>query len=143
MKIILVAFGTKKADHACKAKEMSLSPLFTRAMEYARRQNPDRIYILSGKYGLLNPETVVEPYDPSYNKKNQEERKIWSRHVLAGLTNDGVDLQKDEFVFLVGKKHYQFLAGDGKIPEAHIIKPYDGFRGIGEIIRFLNEQLKK
>ena len=42
---------------------MYISPLFQKMMAYAERLNPKGIFILSAKYGLLNPNDIIEPYE--------------------------------------------------------------------------------
>jgi hypothetical protein len=52
-KIVLVSCVKSKLSHPAKARDLYISTLFKSNLEYACRQNPDGIYILSAKYGLL------------------------------------------------------------------------------------------
>jgi len=90
------------------AKDMYIGPLFEGAYRYARSLNPDKIFILSGKYGLLEETDMIEPYDENLNIKPTDEIKKWAKNVLAKLSQK-TDLQKDEFIFLAGNKYRKFL----------------------------------
>lgn len=50
------------------AKDMYVSDLFKKSLEYARRLNPAKIYILSAKYGLLELDDMIEPYEITLNE---------------------------------------------------------------------------
>ena len=63
---------------------------------------PDRIFILSAKYGLLPLETEIKPYDLTLNKMSIEEIKKWSIGVLKELERNA-NLDKDIFIFLAGE----------------------------------------
>lgn len=51
-KIGLISCVSKKLNCKTKAKDLYTSPLFKYSLAYARKLNPDKIYILSAKYGL-------------------------------------------------------------------------------------------
>jgi hypothetical protein len=67
----------------------------------------DQWYILSAKYGLLNPAMVVGPYNETLNNMRKSERTQWARDVendLRSLLHPG-----DRVVFLAGQKYREFL----------------------------------
>jgi hypothetical protein len=51
--IVLLSCVKSKRGRPCKAGEMYTSPLFQKMMAYAQSLNPQSIFILSAKYGLL------------------------------------------------------------------------------------------
>lgn len=60
MRIILIS-GVSKKDHSgvgetLPAQRLYISTLFKKAWDYVNKLNPDNIWILSAKYGLLSPE---------------------------------------------------------------------------------------
>ena len=62
-KIGVISCGSKKKLYACPAKEMyEDGSLFKKMQEYAK-QAYDKYYILSGHYGLLDPDQIIEPYE--------------------------------------------------------------------------------
>jgi hypothetical protein len=61
--IAVVGCSRQKREQAAPAREIcSPSPLFQAYCQWAQ-QNAHQWYILSGKYGLVLPEQILEPYD--------------------------------------------------------------------------------
>ena len=107
-RIVLISCVSKKLPFKAKAKDLYISTLFKLNYQYAKSLNPDKIFILSAKYGLLNPEHEIEPYNETLNTKSMQEIKNWAKEVLIDLKKQS-DLEKDEFIFLAGTKYRQFL----------------------------------
>ena len=101
MKIVLISCVKTKRDIPCKASDMYISTWFKYAYKYALAQNPDRIFILSAKYGLLKADEVIEPYEQLLSKRVTENKK-WAKQVIDRL-NEYSNLQKDKFVILAGE----------------------------------------
>jgi len=76
-RIGLVACAKSKRDKALPAKELYSSELFKKTIRYSHRSY-DRWYILSAKYGLVEPDTVLQPYDETLNSKPFGERRRWA-----------------------------------------------------------------
>ena len=72
-KVVLISCGSQKATKAVQAKDMYTSTLFKKSYAYAVQLHPDKIYILSAKYGLLDPNKTIAPYDMTLNKMNSAE----------------------------------------------------------------------
>jgi len=60
--LIIISCSNLKRDYACRADEMYIGPFFTKLYDLAKRIGGD-IYISSAKYGLITPDTIIEPYD--------------------------------------------------------------------------------
>ena len=131
-KIVLVSCVSKKNRGTHKAKDLYASPLFRKAYEYAESLNPDKIFILSAKYHLLDPEAIVEDYNKTLNTFSAADRKEWANVVL----------EQDEIIFLAGKKYWQEIIESGKVKKYE--RPYldNNLKGIGYILKFLNDALK-
>jgi hypothetical protein len=84
-KIVLISCVSQKRAYRSKAKDMNISALFKKNLAYARRLNPDAIYILSGKYGLLDLETIIDPYNQTLNTMSAAENRSWAEKVLQQL----------------------------------------------------------
>ncbi len=133
MKIVLISCASKKLNHKALAKELYISQLFKLNMKYAQSLNPDKIFILSAKYGLLKPEEEIDSYNETLNKKTDSEIKTWAEKVLLELKKEA-DLEKDEIIFLAGEKYRKYL-----IPKIKNYKtPLKGL-GIGKQLKFLKE----
>ncbi|MCL2569687.1 MAG: hypothetical protein FWE16_00595 [Firmicutes bacterium] len=133
MKVILISCVSKKIDKSAKAKDLYISPLFIKSLVYAQKLGSDRIFILSAKYGLVDSEQIIEPYDETLNTKGIEERKNWADKVLQNLKKVA-DLQKDEFIILAGQNYYEFL-----VPSLVNVKLPLGRLSIGKRLQWLKE----
>lgn len=132
-KIVLVSCANQKLQHQAKAKDIYVSTLFKLNLKYAISLNPDDIYIISAKYGLLNLEQEIEPYDQTLNNMRIAEIKEWSKKVLMQI-DSVASLKNDEFIFLAGEKYRKFL-----LPCInHTLVPFKGLR-IGEQQKRLKE----
>ncbi len=60
---------------------------FSLCKQYILQSNYDKWLILSGKYGVLEPETVIETYDKSLYDMPQNELKRWEEEVCAQVFN--------------------------------------------------------
>lgn len=114
---------------------MYISPLFKGAYAYAKKLNADKIFILSAKYGLLEENDMIEPYNETLNNKKNSEIKIWSQKVIAQLSLK-TDLQSDDFFFLAGEKYRRYLVGEIE----HVSIPLEGM-SIGKQLSFYKENL--
>lgn len=141
-KIILIACVASKQNKRCKAKDMYISPLFKKSWEYANQLQPDKIFIISAKHHLLNPEDEIEPYNETLYDFTSTQRKEWAKTVLKVLESkvEG-SLNEHEFIILAGKKYYEYLIGRNGIQNFSL--PLEGHGGIGCILKFLNEQITK
>lgn len=77
-------------------------------MAYAKRMQPDAIFIISAKYGLLDLDEEIEPYDVTLNGMTAREIRIWAGKVLDEL-RERVDLHNDHFIFLAGHNYRKHL----------------------------------
>jgi hypothetical protein len=80
-KIVLIACASKKAPGKAKAEALYISPLFVSNLRYAKRLKPDSIFILSAKYGLVELEREIEPYDVTLNDMSSVQIKAWAGNV--------------------------------------------------------------
>lgn len=135
--IVFIARTKKKQDHPCKAKEMYRpSQLFRGGWKYAESLKPDAIYILSAKYGLLNPETIIEPYEKTLIMEKDAQIRRWSIMVANQIKKEGIN-RMDHAVFLCGKpyrKYIQNLFPNHSAPVSHL--------GIGKQMQFYKEHTK-
>ncbi len=82
----LVVCSRIKADRARPARELYVSPLFRAARAYAERHYAQWL-ILSARHGVVEPDTVVDPYDLSLRRLSARERELWGNRVAVELTD--------------------------------------------------------
>lgn len=107
-KIVLISCVNKKVPYKSKAEKLYISPLFKYNLQYARSLNPNNIFILSTKYGLLNLEQEIEPYNKTLKKMYSDEIKIWAKRVINQL-KEVANLKEDKIIFLAGEKYRKYL----------------------------------
>lgn len=106
--IVLVTCVAQKQSEPCSAEYMYTGSLFKYFMQYARQLKPKKIFIISGKYHLLDLKTVISPYDVNLNLVSEQELKDWSTIVLEQL-KQVADLENDYFVFLTNATYRRYL----------------------------------
>ena len=74
MKIAILPCSQRKAKIATTAGNMYKSSLFILRKRYAKDVlGCDKIYILSAKYGLIEENEIIEPYDTKLDTLSEEE----------------------------------------------------------------------
>ena len=71
-------------------------------------ERTDDWFILSAKYGLTTPSTVLAPYDESLIGRSNEYRKSWASKTFDQLVASTV--ASDRIIFLAGKPYREHLA---------------------------------
>jgi len=135
MHVVLISCVAKKRSSKSPAKDLYVSPLFRGAYRYAEKIKADKIFILSAKYGLLETDDIVEPYDETLNTKKTKEVQRWAEDVLSELSQK-TDLIEDEFTILAGLRYRKYLVN-------HLRKysiPLEGL-SIGKQLSFYKENL--
>lgn len=134
-KIVLISCVSMKLDKKAKAEDLYISPLFKMNLAYARLLKPQKIYILSAKYGLVGLEDELEPYEQTLNTMKTREVKDWAIDVIEQMQGK-VSFQNDEIIFLAGERYRKFL-----IPLCRNAKvPLEGL-GIGKQLGWLKKRL--
>jgi hypothetical protein len=134
-KIVLISCAAKKDTGTRKAKDLYLSDLFKKNLEYGQSLNPDKIFILSAKHNLLPLDKVIDPYDLTLNNFKNKELIQWTDKTVEQLSRES-DLQKDKFIILAGAKYRKFLEGHLNNKEI----PMKGLT-IGRQLQFLTNEL--
>lgn len=133
-KIVLISCASKKRAIRSQAKDLYISTLFELNLHYAHSLNPDGIYILSAKYGLLNLEEEVDPYNLTLNNMTRKEVENWAAQVINHLASK-TDLKGDHFIFLAGNNYRKYL-----MPHLNSYEvPLEGMP-IGKQLQFLKRQ---
>ena len=129
--IVLIACGKSKLSHRAPAAQIYIGALFVKSLSYARGLNPDTIYILSAKHGLLGLDEEVDPYELSLKFMPKPQRHAWANRVREKLAQSA-DLQRDRFVVLAGNRYCEDL-----LPHlAHVERPLIGLPQ-GKQLQFL------
>ncbi len=136
-KIVLISCVKSKRARRNKASELFTSALFTKSLAYAKKLEPDAIYILSTEYGVLALDDEIEPYDNTLNGMGVADKRAWANKVLPQLKQK-TDINKDEFTFLAGNNYRVYLMPH--IKHCHV--PMEGLRR-GEQLAWLTARLNE
>lgn len=102
--LIIISCSNKKADYACRADELYIGPFFTKLYDLAKRIGGD-IYINSAWYGLIKPDTIIEPYD--FGLLPPTEWYLWNKGKISRETFKSLGWRRrNKHQPLVGK-HYE------------------------------------
>ena len=134
-RIILISCVSMKLDRKAKAKDLYISPLFKMNLAYAELLKPKKIYILSAKYGLVDLEDELEPYEQTLNTMKMGQVKDWAIDVIEQMQGK-INFQNDEIVFLAGERYRKFLMPLCR----HAKVPLEGL-GIGKQLGWLKKKL--
>ena len=119
--IVFVACGAKKRDVTCRAEDMYLGYYFRMNLIYAKKLCPAKIYILSAKYGVLELDDIIAPYNRNLNACRKQERKEWAYICYQQLKSKNVNFDETA-IFLGGQAYWQYLSkvfSNKEVPFAH------------------------
>jgi hypothetical protein len=86
MDVGLVACSRIKTERPAPACELYCSPLFRAARLFAEQHHGrGRWMILSARYGLVDPQRMLEPYDQTLRQMSQLECRAWGERVASEL----------------------------------------------------------
>ena len=106
--IIFLSCVKSKNNCKCKAKDMYISTLFKYAYNYALSLKPENIFILSAKYGVLELNDIIEPYEKTLNTMTNSEKTEWANKVIDQLKAKNINFT-DKVVFLCGHNYREYL----------------------------------
>jgi len=135
MRVALISCVKSKRKGCHRAKDLYTSPLFRFAWAYASHHF-DKVYILSAKHGLLDPNQRIRSYDITLTSMLITERKHWARRVASELQRLVTD--DTEIHLLCGQKYREFLPP--LLPQLKFIAPLEGL-GIGYQLQWYKAKL--
>jgi hypothetical protein len=128
-----------KCSQRLPARELYCSDWFLKARAYVEAQG-DEWFILSAKYGLVEPNEVIAPYDETLNEMPSSQRRAWAERVALQLQPHcrvGLDI-----VFLAGLRYREYLVPTLQAWGCRIRVPMEGL-GIGEQKAWLMRMLRR
>ncbi|MCF8223727.1 MAG: hypothetical protein K9J25_11310 [Bacteroidales bacterium] len=133
--IVLISCVKKKRGKRSKAEELYISPFFKKNLAYAKSLKPDKIFILSAKYGLLNLHDEIDPYEMTLNAFSSGEIKEWAERTLKQLEKEA-SLSHDRFIILAGENYRKYLLPAMRNYDI----PMEGL-SIGRQLQYLNKAI--
>lgn len=131
--VILVSCVATKLDHPAAAKDLYISPWFQGARAYAQRHGT-KWYILSAKYGLIEPDQVIVPYNETLNSMSALQRRAWALNVESQISSK--HFSGGRVIVLAGAKYREHLIGALNLRFQHVEIPMEGL-SIGRQLQWL------
>ncbi len=132
----LISCVSSKRAKASMAAELYRSPLFKKARAFIESRC-EKWYILSAKYGLVEPGQLIEPYDDTLKAKPQSERRQWAQNVWKELRHKlSVG---DHVVILAGERYREYLVPELARFGCSVEVPLKSF-GIGRQLQWLSHK---
>ena len=137
--IVFLQCGKKKlSEGKHPASEIYTSELFRTSLAYARSlTDDDNIRILSGKFGVLRLNDVIEPYNVTLKTMTNKERERWGEYVKGQLRSQGITSDRPA-IFLTGELYERFVRDYFQ----HSENPLRGL-GLGYRMQFMKKRLAK
>ncbi len=136
--IYLVSCVGRKLSSPAPARDLYTSSWFLKARAYADRTGHPW-FVLSAKYGLVQPGDVIGPYDLTLNTMPIGDRRQWAGKVLKQMEPHLDDARS--IVFLAGRRYREFLEPSLRSRGLAVSVPMEGLR-IGEQLKWLTGELR-
>ena len=145
--LTLVACASKKVsgNEPIRAKDLYTSPLFKMAREYAEHDD-QAWYILSAKYGLLHPDSVVTPYNMALTDMTRADQMEWGKAVREQMREtifeeDFMAYYTGPITVLAGASYRQELVPflECMVRDGSVSVPMGGL-GIGKQLQWLKRE---
>ncbi|MER5344789.1 DUF6884 domain-containing protein [Streptomyces mirabilis] len=121
--LVVIPCGSRKLGRRARAADLYVGSYHRACRRAADALRPDRLLILSARYGLLDLDDVIDPYDTPHGAADA----ITARALLQQATVRDIVLL-DPVVALGGARH----AGLVRTIWPHARTPLAGTRGMGE-----------
>ena len=140
---IFIACAKSKVSYPCEAQELySASTIFNKRLEYALNKRKElkeqvNIYILSAKYGLLNLNDKIVPYDMFLATETKEYKVTWAAKVLKQMKLSHINMN-DNTYFAAGEEYWEKLISSfpNSANEKDEVKKLLGRGGIGMALHY-------
>lgn len=136
--ICLLSCVSAKRPFPARARELYTSPWFEKA-RFCVEQMGCPWYILSAKYGLLDPDSIIAPYNQTLKTMPANRRRAWARSVVEDLASHIADVSS--VTFFAGMAYREFLQPALSERGLSVYVPMEGMR-IGQQLSWLTKQAR-
>lgn len=133
--MILVGCGASKQLRPAPARELYTGSLFRAARGYAEASR-EPWAIVSAKYGLVHPATVIEPYEQRLSKREQAHWVVWVVDDVMATTNPSF------VTILAGRDYADPLAAELQRRGVRVKTPLAGMM-LGQRLSWFKRQREK
>ena len=137
--VLLVGCVSEKLPAPGPARYLYASTLFRLRRAYAESLRLPW-YILGAKYGIVDPEEIIAPYDTRLSDLSAPESRAWGGKVFTQLEATVGALCGRTFEFHAGKSYVETVQPRLEAAGATVLWPLKGLR-IGEQLHWYKEHL--
>lgn len=134
----LISCSKSKGGHRDLARDMYVSPLYRKSVLVAEGWSLS-FSILSAKYGLLDPNETIEPYDLTLKGASRQFKSEWADKVDQQIRNS-IDPRK-HLIVMAGDDYYTPLTDAGIKNPLKFSVPMRGL-SLGKRLVFLNQSIR-
>ena len=134
----LISCSKTKGDYPDRARDMYTSALYRKSVLVVEGWGLS-FSILSAKYGLLDPDDVIEPYDLTLKGASREFKSAWAHRVHTQIRES--KHREKRLVLLAGDDYYAPLAELETDAPLNLLTPLHGL-SLGSRLQFLNESIR-
>jgi hypothetical protein len=140
MHLGVISCCAAKRSYACRAKDMYLSQLFIKKVEYLHNSSVPWV-ILSAHLSLVLPEQQIEPYDVALQQMSKQELIEWRAYTSLQFAMHVAQHDVTKIINLTSSTYWEGM--DVHLPKnIEIEHPLRG-KGIGAQIGFLTKENAK
>jgi hypothetical protein len=77
-KIAFTGCGKKKKSTPCPARHLYQGVLFQKTLAYVLKEGFSEIFILSAKYGVVELDQIIPPYEKTLKAMSRKEKEEWT-----------------------------------------------------------------
>ena len=96
--IFIINCSKEKVNYQVKASDMYCSERFNLSKKIVEDNNYEW-YILSSKYGLLKPDTIIDPYDKNINDLTKKRKNEYVTKIIKQFSDFNIN-NKKRIIFL-------------------------------------------
>lgn len=138
---VLLGCVKTKDSRPRPAKDLYLSTLFRGRRGYAEASGRPW-WIVSAKYGLVDPDQVIAPYDTQIGQRPLADRQALAAQVVARLTVALGSLQGKVLELHAGDEYAEAIGPTLRQHGAQLVRPLEGL-GFGKQLAWYAERLGK
>jgi len=133
----LISCSKSKGGHRDLARNMYVSALYRKSVLVAESWGLS-FSILSAKYGLLDPDETIEPYDLTLKGASKQFKSEWANRVDEQIRNS--IYREKHLIVLAGDDYYAPLIEAGMNKPLNFFAPMQGL-SLGNRLTFLNQSI--
>lgn len=133
-RVVLIGCVSQKGYRSAPARDLYISDLFRKRRSYADTRGCPW-FILSAKYGLVQPETMLDPYDETLDHMSRAALLTWGEKVVSQLELVCGPLKGQVIEIHAGKRYMEGVEALLLVRGALVEVPLKGLR-IGEQLQW-------